>query len=70
LPHPSCKRAKPEAEAPGEKIWYPTRDSNPEHRVSETRAYPDSASGAHQNKKPGDLAAHPGFGGLPAIKAR
>lgn len=64
---PSCKRTSAcsgriagAAEAPSLplKIWYPTRDSNPEHHVSETCAYPDSASGA--NKKPGDLAAHPG----------
>ena len=45
------------------KIWYPTRDSNPEEPVSETGAYADSASGVLQNKKPGDLLDHPGFGG-------
>src|SRR6267378_281285 len=64
---PSCKRtvrlSRSDCRSGGStfasvKIWYPTRDSNPELHVSETCAYPDSASGA--NKKPGDLAAHPG----------
>ena len=50
-----------------EKIWCPTRDSNPDQRASEARAYPVSASGAHKNKKPGDLAAHPGLEGFPAM---
>jgi hypothetical protein len=60
------KERASQAEAFDEEIWYPTRDSNPEQPVSETGAYSDSASGAHQNKKPGDLAAHPGSEGLPA----
>ena len=66
---PSCKRtvrlfrshcrSGTEAFPLPQKNWYPTRDSNPELHVSETCAYPDSASGA--NKKPGDLAVQPGL---------
>ena len=66
---PSCKRtlrlfrshcrSGSEAHPLPTKIWYPTRDSNPELHVSETCAYADSASGA--NKKPGDLAVRPGL---------
>ena len=41
------------------KLWYPTRDSNPDLRVSETRAYADSASGAQ--KSPGALRRNPGL---------
>ncbi len=67
---PSCKRTSAcsgriagaaEALSLPQKNWYPTRDSNPEHHVSETCAYPDFASGV--NKKPGDLAVHPGSKG-------
>lgn len=64
---PACPVAIAGAVAPASRrapgIWCPTRDSNPDHRVSETRAYAVSASGAWRdpNKKPGGLAAHPGF---------
>jgi hypothetical protein len=85
VPHPNCQRANrvvPDA-VPARvmqnvccKLWYPTRDSNPESRVSETRAYADSASGAfgtrrsarrpqcpaEGNKKARGLAAQPGLG--------
>ena len=79
LPHPSCQRAFPlpgrnagaarERMRSREKIWYPTRDSNPEHPASKagTSAVVAPAGHAHQafvthtNKKPGGLAAHPGF---------
>ncbi len=42
------------------KFWCPTRDSNPDKRVSETRAYADSASGARKN--PGTSRRNPGSG--------
>ena len=72
LPHPSCQRA---FRLPGRHAgavreqppltrtnWCPTRDLNPDQPASEAGAYADSASGARStNKKPGDLAAHPGF---------
>jgi hypothetical protein len=60
VPHPNCQRANrvsPDA-VPARviqnfccKLWYPTRDSNPESRVSETRAYADSASGAFGTRR-------------------
>jgi hypothetical protein len=37
------------------KSWYPTRDSNPEHRVSETRAYSVFRQRGTKTKKPGHL---------------
>jgi hypothetical protein len=45
-----------------EKIWYPTRDSNPESPVSETGAYADSASGALQKQKARGPCGSPGLG--------
>ena len=45
-----------------EKIWYPTRDSNPEEPVSETGAYADSASGAQQKQKARGPCGSPGLG--------
>ena len=67
MPHPSCKRAGESASPSQKKIWYPTRDSNPENRASEARAYSDSASGAHQNKSPGTLRLTRARRELPAI---
>ena len=60
VPHPNCQRANrvPPDAVPARvmqnvccKLWYPTRDSNPESRVSETRAYADSASGAFGTRR-------------------
>jgi hypothetical protein len=53
-----------------EKFWYPTRDSNPERRVSETRAYADSASGALQKQKARGPCGAPGLGRLQAMLDR
>ena len=52
-----CRRGTCETSAAN--LWHPTRVSNPEMRVSETRAYADSASGAQ--KSPGALRRNPGL---------
>ena len=69
LCHIQVVKEQAEAHCFREKIWYPTRDSNPEEPVSETGAYAVSASGAHKSKKPGDLAAHPGSEKLPTSES-
>ena len=79
LPHPSCQRsfrlpghnagAARELTRSREKIWYPTRDSNPEHPASEAGASAVVSPAGRKRtgatwtakKKPGGLAAHPGF---------
>jgi hypothetical protein len=52
------------------KSWYPTRDSNPEHRVSETRAYSVFRQRGTKTKEPGHLeGAKPGSGNKKARSA-
>jgi hypothetical protein len=52
------------------KSGYPTRDSNPEHRVSETRAYSVFRQRGTKTKEPGHLeGAKPGSGNKKARSA-
>lgn len=69
LPHPSCKRAGESAFAFAQKSGTPPGIRTRKIVLLRHARIPIPPAGRIKNKKPGDLAAHPGLKELPAMRS-